>query len=97
MVNAEKPSPLRVHRLLRGLRLRDLEQLTGIPDTTLSRLERGELSLTGRWLTILANNYAIPASTLTREMEQFLGIESSAPGDPAAAQAGGGFRKKERR
>ena len=51
----ERPSSLRARRLLRGLRLRDVERATDIPDTTISRLERGELPLVGRWLTALTS------------------------------------------
>src|SRR5262245_17549259 len=38
-LDRSRPSPLRARRLLRGLRLRDVERATRIPDTTLSRLE----------------------------------------------------------
>jgi len=67
----EPPSPLRARRLLRGLRLRDVERGTGIPDTTVSRLERGELPLVGRWLAQLAQFYATPPQALRREMERW--------------------------
>jgi hypothetical protein len=70
------PSPLRTLRLLRGLRLRDVEHWTGIPDTTVSRLERGELPLVGRWLTNLAQFYKTPPQDLNREMKRW-GLEAT--------------------
>jgi hypothetical protein len=66
-----RPSPLRARRLLRGLRLRDVEKATDIPNTTLSRLERAELPLVGYWLTRLARFYAADPSALKQEMERF--------------------------
>ncbi len=66
-----RPSPLRARRLLRGLRLRDVGRAADVPDTTLSRLERGELPLIGPWLRKLAAFYATPPDALRREMERF--------------------------
>lgn len=67
----DRPSPLRVRRLLCGLRLRDLESLTGIPETTLSRLERGWLPLEGARLDALAGAYATPPERLAAEMQRW--------------------------
>ena len=50
--------------------------MTGIPDTTLSRLERGELPLVGRWLTSLAKVYETPGTLLKSEMDRFRGEAS---------------------
>jgi transcriptional regulator with XRE-family HTH domain len=63
-----RPSPLRARRLLRGLRLRDLENATGIADTMLSALERGEEKLIGPRLRRLAAFYATPPARLVDEM-----------------------------
>jgi transcriptional regulator with XRE-family HTH domain len=51
--------------------LRDLERATGIPETTLSRLERGESPLLGRWLSTLAAFYEIEPHVLREEMDAF--------------------------
>jgi transcriptional regulator with XRE-family HTH domain len=67
----ERPSPLRARRLLRGLRLRDVERATGIADTVLSRLERGEAVLLGPRLRRLAQFYATPAGPLADEMRRW--------------------------
>jgi transcriptional regulator with XRE-family HTH domain len=69
---SQRPSPLRTKRLLRGLRLRDLERATEIPETTLSRLERGESPLVGHWLTSLAAFYEVEPRILREEMAAFL-------------------------
>ena len=66
-----RPSPLRIRRLMRGLRLRDLEYLSAIPESTLSRIERGELPLLGGWLTALARVYATDPVRLREEMESW--------------------------
>jgi transcriptional regulator with XRE-family HTH domain len=63
-----RPSPLRARRVLRGLRLRDVENATGIADTMLSALERGEAKLLGPRLRRLAAFYATPAARLVDEM-----------------------------
>ena len=54
-----------------GLRLRDVERATGIPETTISRLERGETPLVGRWLAALAAYYEVEPSALRDEMDVF--------------------------
>lgn len=54
--------------MLRGLTLFDLERATGIADTMLSALERGEQKLRGRRLERLASYYSTPASRLVDEM-----------------------------
>jgi len=66
-----RPAPLRARRLLLGLRLRDVEKATGIPETTLSRLERGETPIVGRWLATLSRFYAVEPSALRDEMDAF--------------------------
>src|SRR4029450_7352368 len=68
-----RPSPLRVRRVLRGLRLRDVERAVGIPDTVLSALERGETKLLGPRLRRLAAFYATPPARLVDEMRSWLG------------------------
>ncbi len=52
-----RPSNLRMLRLAAGLRLKDVELATGIADTTLSKLERGEIPLIGARLRALARLY----------------------------------------
>src|SRR4029453_19116250 len=66
-----RPSPLRARRLLRGWRLNDLERATGIADTVLSRLERGEHPLLGSWLRRLAAIYDTRADVLAAEHERW--------------------------
>ena len=78
-VSEVPPSPLRARRLLRGLRLKDVEQVTGIPDTTLSKLVRGEIPLLGLRLRKLADLYETPADILTREMSRFTGQAEMSP------------------
>ena len=73
MKTAARPSPLRLRRLARGLRLRDVEKATGINDVILSRIERGELPLVGRRLSLLADFYAERAGDLSLEMRRFRG------------------------
>jgi transcriptional regulator with XRE-family HTH domain len=63
-----RPSPLRARRLLRGLRLRDVERAIGIADTALSALERGEAKLLGTRLRRLAEFYQTPPARLADEM-----------------------------
>jgi transcriptional regulator with XRE-family HTH domain len=67
----KRPSPLRARRLLRGLRLRDVERATGIADTVVSRLERGEAKLLGPRLRRIAEFYATPPTRLTDEMREW--------------------------
>ena len=66
-----RPSPLRARRLLRGLRLRDVENATGVRDTTLSELERGETPLIGYRLARLADFYATDPHRLRDEMDRW--------------------------
>lgn len=53
---------------MRGLRLRDVQRETGIPDSVLSAVERGERPLRGRALKALADLYSTPAERLLAEM-----------------------------
>ena len=73
---SERPSPLRVRRLLRGSRLRDVAGATGLPDVYISQAERGERVLAGRPLLALAAYYQTPADRLTAEMERWLAREA---------------------
>ena len=41
-IYGEPPNPLRRHRLVAGIRLRDLRVATGLSESTLGRIERGE-------------------------------------------------------
>ena len=63
MKTGPRPSPLRLRRLVRGLRLRDVEKATGINDVVLSQIERGELPLTGGRLERLAGFYGEAGET----------------------------------
>lgn len=74
-IQPRRPSPLRARRLLRGLRLRDVQRDTGIPDSALSQLERGEMPLLGRRLAALARLYQTPADRLADEMRRWLSSE----------------------
>ena len=58
--------------------MRDLERLTGIRDTTLSQLERGDLTLRGRWLRLLAEHYQTSPDALVGEMERWATREGEA-------------------
>src|SRR4029453_16634406 len=79
-----RPSPLRARRLLRGLRLRDVERAIGIPDTVLSALERGEAKLLGPRLRRLATFYATPPARLVDEMRCWLRRKGEGEGSHAA-------------
>jgi transcriptional regulator with XRE-family HTH domain len=93
------PSPLRLRRWVRGLRLRDLQEATGLLEVRLSQLERGELRLAGPRLAKLAAFYECSAAQLVAEMgkwcartnRRFLGpddtpdVEMAAPTPPDAA------------
>ncbi len=61
-------------RLAAGLRLKDVELATGIPDTTLSKLERREIRLLGPRLQALARLYQVPPDQLREEMRGRLSI-----------------------
>jgi len=64
----QKTSPLRLQRLALGLRLHDVEAATGLADTTVSRLERGETTLNGPRLHRLAAFYGVSPSVLAAAM-----------------------------
>jgi len=65
-----KPTSIRARRLLLGLRLRDVSDATGLTETHLSRLERGEesASLTDRELARLASIYGTSPDELREEL-----------------------------
>jgi transcriptional regulator with XRE-family HTH domain len=63
-----RPSPLRLRRVVRGLRLRDVAEATGLLEVRLSQLERGELRLAGPRLTKLAAFYKCSTTQLVAEM-----------------------------
>jgi transcriptional regulator with XRE-family HTH domain len=83
-----RPSPLRVRRFLRGLRLLDLARLAGLHATLLSGIERGERPLRGRPLRELARIYATDAPQLVAEMQRWSATRSAVVQD----QHGGGPR-----
>jgi transcriptional regulator with XRE-family HTH domain len=64
-----RPSPLRRIRLCLGLRLHDIERAVGIPDTIVSRIERGEVTLNEPRLERLARFYGLAPEALARAME----------------------------
>jgi transcriptional regulator with XRE-family HTH domain len=82
-----RPSPLRARRILRGQRLVDVARATGIADSTLSRLERGEARLVGPVLHELARVYATSPSRLLDEMRAW-----AARAGGAGLPAGGSTR-----
>jgi transcriptional regulator with XRE-family HTH domain len=71
MTTRVRPSPLRVRRLLRGLRLVDVEHATGLPALLVSQLERGEGPPSGAALAELARFYATDAAQLRAEMDRW--------------------------
>ena len=68
---AGRPSMLRMRRLARGWRLRDLRDQTGFPEATLGGVERGDLPLRGRVLHTLATVYATSSERLLYEHERW--------------------------
>jgi len=68
---ASRPSPLRIRRLLRGLRLVDVEHATGLPALLISRLERGEGPPSTAALAELARYYATDTARLHAEMDRW--------------------------
>jgi transcriptional regulator with XRE-family HTH domain len=66
-----RPSPLRIRRLLRGLRLVDVEHATGLPALLVSQLERGEGPPSAAALAELARFYATDAAQLRAEMDRW--------------------------
>lgn len=65
------PSPLRLRRWVRGLRLRDVREGTGLLEVRISQLERGELRLAGPRLTKLAAFYKSTPEQLLEEMAKW--------------------------
>jgi transcriptional regulator with XRE-family HTH domain len=63
----DRPSMLRMRRLARGWRLRDLRDVVGIDEATLGGVERGDLPLRGRVLHKLAEVYATSGDRLLYE------------------------------
>jgi transcriptional regulator with XRE-family HTH domain len=80
-----RPSPLRLRRVVRGLRLRDVAEATGLLEVRISQLERGELRLAGPRLVKLSEFYKCSATQLVAEMvkwcartnRRFLGPDDS--------------------
>jgi transcriptional regulator with XRE-family HTH domain len=68
----QRPSPLRRIRLCLGLRLHDVERAIGIPDTVVSRLERGEVRLNEPRLQRLAGFYGVLPEALARSMQAWI-------------------------
>jgi len=65
------PSPLRLRRWVRGLRLRDVRDATGLIEPRISQVERGEARLAGPRLTKLAAFYKCSAAQLVAEMAKW--------------------------
>lgn len=55
-----RPTGLRRHRILAGVRLYDLRRLTGISESTLGRIERGERNASSNELELIARALRIP-------------------------------------
>jgi hypothetical protein len=77
--------------VLRGLRLRDLEQTLHIADTVLSQLERGELPLVGHRLRQLAKFYQTPPAKMVDEMRAWAARTSDDRFSARGELAGGEF------
>jgi transcriptional regulator with XRE-family HTH domain len=84
---AARPSPLRLRRLVRGLRIIDLARATGLIPVRISELERGECALAGHRLQRLARFYAVPPSTLVEEMGRWCASRGLRFLGPTAAEA----------
>jgi len=67
-----RPSPLRLRRLHRGLRLRDVGDAVGLDATRLGDFERGDRLLDQRALRVLSEFYAVGSAQLTAEMSRWL-------------------------
>ena len=70
-VQPGRPSSLRVRRLLRGERLRDVADATGLQTMAVSEAERAERPLAGRLLRRLSEHYATPGEQLVLEMRRW--------------------------
>ena len=79
-MHSGRPSPLRLRRIHRGARLRDIATATGIHAVYLSELERGERPLAGRLLAVLADHYRTPPQTLVSEMGRWAAREAAGSG-----------------
>ena len=66
-----RPSPLRLRRLHRGLRLRDLADAVRVNDATLGALERGDRNFDPRSLRALSVFYQTDAARLEAEMARW--------------------------
>src|SRR5262245_10468343 len=73
-----RPSPLRLRRVVRGLRLRDIAEATGLLEVRISQAERGESYLWGRRLAALAAYYDVSPEVLLTERRR--GAPRHAPG-----------------
>jgi transcriptional regulator with XRE-family HTH domain len=71
MLSVCRPSKLRLRRLARGLRLRDVSVAIGVHDTILSQVERGEAPLRGKLLHALAGFYQTDALALLAEYDRW--------------------------
>jgi transcriptional regulator with XRE-family HTH domain len=75
-VYAARPSPLRARRLLRGLRLRDVEFATGLTAALVGALERGEFWPSPNAFAALARFYETPVARLAEEMTRWTVTET---------------------
>lgn len=69
---------LRLRRLARGWRLRDLRDVVDVDEATLSAVERGDIPLRGRVLHKLAETYATSCARLLYEHERWAHTRRSA-------------------
>lgn len=67
-----RPSPLRIRRLLRGARLVDVANATGLHAIYISQAERGERRLAGALLRLLSVHYQTAPERLAAEMARWL-------------------------
>ena len=84
-MNWQIPTQYRLRRLAQGLRLRDLEHRTGIPESSLSRIERGEQKPTFRQLERLGRALGIDAVQVRHDLQArgFESLESVSSGEDA--------------
>lgn len=78
-----RPTLVKVARLLRGLSLLEVELSTGIDDTRLSRIERGLVTADDRQVAALAELYNAPASSLfAKKAGEFVPLSQGASEAP---------------
>jgi hypothetical protein len=65
-------SPLRLLRLSQAHKLSDVEAGTRIPDSIISRIERGQTALNAARLELLAAFYGVPSASIAAAMRRWM-------------------------